>query len=53
MVLRYLHLPYWYTQFYEHVRTGSSIIRGLFYQYPNDENIVDINDEFLVGEICR
>ncbi|XP_066248507.1 neutral alpha-glucosidase C-like [Euwallacea similis] len=47
--LRYQHLPYWYTQFYQHVITGDPIIRGLFYDYPEDDVALDINDEFLIG----
>ncbi|XP_066150382.1 neutral alpha-glucosidase C-like [Euwallacea fornicatus] len=47
--MRYRHIPYWYTLFYEHVRTGDPIVRPLFYHYPNDDETLDINDEFLVG----
>ncbi|XP_066248506.1 neutral alpha-glucosidase C-like [Euwallacea similis] len=47
--MRYQHLPYWYTQFFEHTLTGDPIVRALFYQYPHDDEALDINDEFLVG----
>lgn len=46
---RYKHLPYWYTLFYEHTVTGDPLVRPLFYHYADDENVLDIFDEFLVG----
>lgn len=48
--LRYRHLPFWYTLFYEHYRNGDPIIRPLVYLYPNDENVFDLDQEFLVGD---
>lgn len=48
--LRYFHLPYWYTVFYEHYRTGEPVIRPLIYAYPSDANVLDIDNEWLVGE---
>lgn len=48
--LRYFHLPYWYTVFYEHYRTGEPVIRPLIYEYPSDESALDIDDEWFVGE---
>lgn len=47
--LRYAHLPLWYTLFWEHEITGDPVIRPLFYQYPDDANVVDIDKELLVG----
>lgn len=47
--LRYTLLPLWYTLFREHETTGEPVIRPLFYQYPNDPNVVDIDNEVLVG----
>lgn len=47
--LRYALLPLWYTLFWEHEISGDPVIRPLFYQYPNDVNVVDIDDEVLVG----
>lgn len=50
MKLRYKHLPYWYTVFYEHTVTGDPIVRPLLYQYPEDPVGYDLNDEFLIGK---
>lgn len=47
--LRYAFLPLWYTLFWEHEISGDPVIRPLFYQYPNDVNVVDIDDQVLVG----
>ncbi|XP_056632881.1 neutral alpha-glucosidase AB [Diorhabda sublineata] len=48
--LRYAHLPLWYTVFWQHETTGEPVIRPLFYHYPEDENVLDIDDELLVGD---
>ncbi|XP_030754513.1 neutral alpha-glucosidase C-like [Sitophilus oryzae] len=47
--LRYKHLPYWYTLFYEHTRTGDPIVRPLLYEYPEDKTGYDLTDELLIG----
>lgn len=47
---RYAHLPLWYTLFWEHSETGDPVIRPLFYQYPNDANVLDIDTQLLVGK---
>lgn len=47
--LRYAHLPLWYTLFWQHEITGEPVIRPLFYHYPTDENVLDIDNEVLVG----
>lgn len=47
--LRYAHLPLWYTVFFEHETTGEPVIRPLFYQYPQDENVIDLDSQVLVG----
>lgn len=48
--LRYRHLLYWYTLFYEHYRTGDPVIRPLVYAYPTDENVFNLDQQFLVGD---
>lgn len=48
--IRYKHLPYWYTLFYEHHRTGEPVIKPLVYNYPKDENVFDMDQQFLVGD---
>lgn len=50
LAIRYLHLPYWYTKFFEHHQYGDPVIRPLFYQYPNDLNTLSIDNELLVGD---
>lgn len=48
--LRYLHLPYWYTLFYEHYRTGEPVIKPLIFNYPDDENLLDNDVQWLAGD---
>ncbi|KAL3275815.1 hypothetical protein HHI36_020559 [Cryptolaemus montrouzieri] len=48
--LRYAHLPLWYTVFYEHERFGEPVIRPLFYEYPNDSEVIDIDNQVLVAD---
>uniref|UniRef100_A0A6P7G3N1 Glucosidase II subunit alpha n=1 Tax=Diabrotica virgifera virgifera TaxID=50390 RepID=A0A6P7G3N1_DIAVI len=48
--LRYAHLPLFYTLFWQHETAGEPVIRPLFYQYPKDENVLDIDNELLVGD---
>ena len=48
--LRYQFLPYLYTLFYQHEKTGEPIMRPLWYEFPNDKGTYLINDEYLVGK---
>lgn len=48
--LRYSLLPYFYDLCRESEQTGMPIIRPLVLHYENDENVRNLNDEFLVGE---
>lgn len=47
---RYRLLPYLYTLFQEASRDGSPIIRPLYYHYPLDEQAIDTETAFLVGD---
>lgn len=47
--LRYKHLPYWYTLFYEHYRTGEPVIKPLLFNYEDDDNLLDNDKQWLVG----
>lgn len=47
--LRYKFLPYLYTLFREHERTGAPVMRPLWYEFPNDKQSYVINDEFMIG----
>lgn len=46
---RYAHLPLWYTLFWEHARTGDPVVRPLFYHYPADTFVMDIDKQLLAG----
>lgn len=48
--LRYKHLPYWYTLFYEHYRTGEPVIKPLLFNYEDDQNLLDNDKQWLVGD---
>lgn len=47
--LRYRLLPYIYSYSYKTHLTGEPIMRPLVYNYPDDENVYDIADEYLFG----
>ena len=47
--MRYRFLPYLYTIFYEHEKTGMPVMRPLWFAYPNDKLTYLIDDEYLVG----
>jgi alpha-glucosidase len=47
--LRYQFLPYLYTLFREHERTGAPVMRPLWYEYPNDKLTYLVNDQFMLG----
>ena len=47
--LRYRFLPFLYSLFREHERTGQPVMRPLWYEYPNDKQTYLIDDEFMVG----
>lgn len=48
--LRYQFLPYLYTLFYQHEKTGEPVLRPLWYEYPNDVKTYLRDDEYLVGK---
>lgn len=47
--LRYKFLPYLYTLFREHERTGAPVMRPLWFEFPNDKLTYLINDQYMVG----
>jgi alpha-glucosidase len=47
---RYRLLPYLYTVFHESSVNGSPIIRPLYYHYPQDPSVYEVEDAFLLGE---
>lgn len=46
---RYAHLPYWYTLWWEHYKTGSPVIRPLSYHFL-DPYVLKTDQSWLVGE---
>jgi alpha-glucosidase len=47
--LRYRFLPYLYSLFREHERSGEPVMRPLWYEFPNDKQTYLISDEYMVG----
>jgi alpha-glucosidase len=48
--LRYRMLPFLYTELEQAHRTGMPLFRPLVLNYQNDENTVNIDDEYMVGD---
>lgn len=48
--LRYTLIPYFYDLFYKHQENGLPIIRPLVLEYPNDKEVTNLNDEFMLGD---
>lgn len=48
--LRYRLLPYNYNEFYKAGKTGLPIMRPLVLEYPDDENVHNLCDQYLYGE---
>lgn len=42
-------MPFWYTVFYEHTKTGAPVIRPLFMEFPTETATFDIDNELLIG----
>ncbi|NLD26485.1 MAG: DUF5110 domain-containing protein [Acholeplasmataceae bacterium] len=47
--LRYRFIPYLYDLFYEHLFSGSPIMRPLVYHYQDDSETWNLQDEYMVG----
>jgi alpha-glucosidase len=47
--LRYRLIPYYYSLAYETFETGVPIMRPLVMEYPNDPNVANLSDEWLMG----
>mmetsp|Transcript_52531 Transcript_52531/g.63315 ORF Transcript_52531/g.63315 Transcript_52531/m.63315 type:complete len:1073 (+) Transcript_52531:78-3296(+) len=48
-IARYALLPYFYTLFHEASTTGMPVMRPLWMQYPTEEILFPIDDEWLIG----
>ncbi|KAL5314408.1 hypothetical protein ACEPPN_018834 [Leptodophora sp. 'Broadleaf-Isolate-01'] len=49
MNIRYTLLPYIYTTFYLSHTTGSTVMRALAWEFPNDPSLVAADQQFLLG----
>ncbi|KAF8932696.1 hypothetical protein BGZ58_006869 [Dissophora ornata] len=47
---RYAYLPFWYTLFYETSVDGAPIIRPMFIEFPEDEAVFAMDDQYMVGD---
>ena len=47
--MRYELFPYLYTLFFQSYKSGTPIMRPLFMYDQSDENLYNLNDEFMVG----
>ncbi|MFZ0533708.1 MAG: glycoside hydrolase family 31 protein [Anaerolineales bacterium] len=48
--LRYQLIPYLYTLAWETAQTGIPPVRPIFWENPQDQNLWDVEDEFLLGD---
>lgn len=48
--LRYRLIPYFYDLFHECEQTGMPVLRPLILNYPDDNEVINMNDEFMVGD---
>ncbi|KAK4551864.1 hypothetical protein LTR86_010860 [Recurvomyces mirabilis] len=49
MQIRYSLLPYMYTLFYYASTTGSTVMRALAWEFPNDPALAAIDNQFMLG----
>ncbi|KAJ5917050.1 hypothetical protein N7504_001065 [Penicillium tannophilum] len=49
MKIRYAILPYFYTLFHLAHTTGSTVMRALPWEFPNDPSLANVNTQFLLG----
>ncbi|RAH85643.1 extracellular alpha-glucosidase aglu [Aspergillus japonicus CBS 114.51] len=49
MQVRYALLPYYYTLFHLAHSTGSTVMRALAWEFPNDPTLAGVDTQFLVG----
>ncbi|KHN72295.1 Maltase-glucoamylase, intestinal [Toxocara canis] len=49
IMFRYTHLPYLYTLMFEAARDGGTVIRPLFFEFPDDDAAYQMNYQFMWG----
>ncbi|WBW71383.1 maltose alpha-glucosidase Agl1 [Schizosaccharomyces osmophilus] len=50
MNIRYSLLPYWYTLFRQASYDGSTLIRPLFFEFPDEPSLAGADRQFMVGD---
>ncbi|QDA73581.1 glycoside hydrolase family 31 protein [Listeria seeligeri] len=48
--LRYAFLPYIYTEFQKTAETGLPLVRPLYTEFKDERDLIQVNDEFMLGE---
>lgn len=46
---RYALLSFWYTLFFEAYKQGTPMMRPMMMEFPEDENLFTLDDQFMVG----
>lgn len=49
MQIRYSLLPYMYTLFHQAHTTGSTVMRALAWEFPNEPQLAGVDNQFLLG----
>jgi alpha-glucosidase (family GH31 glycosyl hydrolase) len=49
LLIRYSILPYLYTQFFTAHVTGQPVARALFFEFPADDNCLELDAQYLLG----
>ncbi|KAB2580756.1 Alpha-glucosidase [Lasiodiplodia theobromae] len=49
MAIRYALLPYMYTLFHAAHTSGSTVMRALAWEFPNDPHLANVETQFLLG----
>ncbi|KAF3902501.1 Alpha-glucosidase [Orbilia brochopaga] len=49
MAIRYSLLPYFYTLLYHAHKTGSTVLRALAWEFPDDQSLANNDAQFMVG----
>ncbi|EAY17929.1 Glycosyl hydrolases family 31 protein [Trichomonas vaginalis G3] len=50
VIERYTMLPYWYTLAKESNATGKPLVRPLWYEFTQEESVLDIDDQVMLGD---
>ncbi len=50
MNMRYRLIPALYSAWWQHTRTGAPIIRPMVWNWPNVSDVVQIEDQFMIGD---